>query len=119
MPPFSTNPFEHVSHNSTFAGHMAFSLIHILIPTNWVPLVAISKAEDWSRQKTLWTTAITGSTHTINTLLLGVVVGLLSYHLADNYETLTQLLTPLVLVGLGVFYLSQSQGQADATHDPD
>ncbi len=98
-------------------GTLAFSLIHILIPTHWVPLVAIGKAEAWSRQETLWTTAITGLTHTISTLLLGIVVGLLSYHLADNYETLTQLLTPLVLVGLGVFYLSQSQGQAAATHD--
>lgn len=98
-------------------GTLAFSLIHILIPTHWVPLVAIGKAEAWSRQETLWTTAITGLTHTISTLLLGIVVGLLSYHLSDHYEALTQLLTPLVLVGLGAFYLSQGQGQADTTHD--
>jgi len=98
-------------------GTLAFSLVHILIPTHWVPLVAIGKAESWSRQETLWTTAITGLTHTISTLLLGIVVGLLSYHLSDHYETFTQWLTPLVLVGLGGFYLSRSQGQAVAAHD--
>jgi nickel/cobalt exporter len=88
-------------------GTLALSLIHALIPGHWLPLVTVGKAEGWSRQETLWITALTGSAHTVSTLLIGVAVGLLGYQFAYNYEIVTHLVAPAALIGLGLVYLSK------------
>ncbi|MGG6239307.1 hypothetical protein [Leptolyngbya sp. KIOST-1] len=88
-------------------GTLALSLIHPLIPSHWLPFVALGKAEGWSRQETLWITALTGSAHTVSTLLIGVAVGLLGYQFADYYDIVTHLVAPAVLIGLGLVYLSK------------
>lgn len=88
-------------------GTLALSLIHALIPGHWLPLVTVGKAEGWSRQETLWVTALAGFAHTVSTLLIGVVVGLLGYQFAYNYEIVTHLAAPAVLIGLGLAYLSK------------
>lgn len=67
----------------------------------------MGKAEGWSRQETLWITALTGSARTVSTLLIGVAVGLLGYQFADYYDIVTHLVAPAVLMGLGLVYLSK------------
>lgn len=88
-------------------GTLALSLIHPLIPSHWLPFVALGKAEGWSRRETLWITALTGSAHTVSTLLIGVAVGLLGYQFANSYDIVTHLVAPAVLIGLGLVYLSK------------
>ena len=92
-------------------GTLALSLIHALIPGHWLPLVTVGKAEGWSRQETLWITALTGSAHTVSTLLIGVAVGLLGYQFADYYDIVTHLVAPAVLIGLGLVYLGKALRQ--------
>jgi cytochrome c biogenesis protein CcdA len=86
-------------------GSVALSVIHALIPNHWIPLVTISKTENWSRNETLWITAITGSAHTISTILIGIIVGLVGYRLAFSHELITRVAASLILVILGVIYL--------------
>jgi len=81
------------------------SIIHASIPNHWVPLVAISKAQNWSRNETLWITTITGIAHSISTILVGVIVGLVGYRLSSTYEFITRVVAPLILVILGFIYL--------------
>ncbi|MBE9156470.1 hypothetical protein IQ265_06450 [Nodosilinea sp. LEGE 06152] len=92
-------------------GTLALSLIHALIPGHWLPFVTVGKAEGWSRQETLWVTALAGFAHTVSTLLIGVAVGLLAYRYADYYDIVTHLVAPAVLIGLGLVYLSKSLHQ--------
>ena len=88
-------------------GTLALSLIHALIPSHWLPLVTVGKAEGWSRLETLWITAVTGLAHTVSTLLIGIAVGLLGYQLDEYYKLVTHLVAPIVLIGLGLVYLSR------------
>lgn len=88
-----------------FIGSLVLSLIHALIPNHWIPLIAISKTEQWSQRRTLWSTAITGFAHTFSTIIIGIVVGLIGYKLSASYEVITKVAAPVILIGLGVIYL--------------
>jgi len=41
-------------------GTSIFSIIHAATPHHWIPIIAISKAENWSRRETLPVTIIVG-----------------------------------------------------------
>jgi nickel/cobalt transporter (NicO) family protein len=86
-------------------GSLALSLIHAVIPNHWIPLVAVGKAENWSRRELGWATAMTGAAHTVSTILIGLVIGFFGYQLASNYEFITQIVAPLILISLGLIYL--------------
>jgi nickel/cobalt exporter len=86
-------------------GSLALSLIHAVIPNHWMPLVAVGKTENWSRQELWWATAITGAAHTASTILIGLVIGFFGYKLAANYDVVTRIVAPLILISLGIVYL--------------
>lgn len=86
-------------------GGFILSVIHALIPNHWIPLVAIGKTENWSRNETLWVTAITGSAHTLSTILVGIFIGLVGYKLSSTHEFITRVVAPSILVILGFIYL--------------
>ena len=86
-------------------GSLVLSIIHASIPNHWLPLVAIGRAENWSRNETLWVTAITGSAHTISTILVGIIVGLVGYKLSSTHGLVTRVVPPSILVILGLVYL--------------
>jgi len=86
-------------------GSLVLSVIHATIPNHWIPLVAIGKTENWSRNETLWVTVIAGSAHTISTILVGIIIGLVGYKLSSTHEFVTRVVAPLILVTLGLFYL--------------
>lgn len=86
-------------------GSLILSLIHAAIPNHWIPLVAIAKAENWSRAVTLWITVITGSVHTLSTILIGVVIGIIGYKLSSMHEFITRIVAPSILVLIGLVYV--------------
>ena len=86
-------------------GSLVLSVIHASIPNHWIPIVAIGKTEKWSRNETLWVTAITGGAHTISTISVGIIVGLVGYKLSSTHEFATRVVAPLILVILGLIYL--------------
>jgi nickel/cobalt exporter len=86
-------------------GSLLLSAVHALIPNHWIPLVAIGRAERWSRAETLLVTAITGLAHVTSTILIGIMAGMLGYELSTRYSLVASLVAPSVLIGLGVIYL--------------
>jgi hypothetical protein len=86
-------------------GSLLLSAMHALIPNHWIPLVAIGRAEKWSRPETLAFTGITGLAHVTSTILIGVVAGLLGHQLSTRYAAVASVLAPAVLIGLGIIYL--------------
>ncbi|MEE9166802.1 MAG: hypothetical protein V3U24_04985 [Candidatus Neomarinimicrobiota bacterium] len=81
------------------------SVVHALIPNHWIPLVAIGRAEKWTRTETLGVTAMAGFAHTASTILIGIVIGLMGYRLSSSYAFITHIVAPIILVGLGSVYL--------------
>ncbi len=88
-----------------FFGSFLLSVVHAIIPNHWLPLIALGRSEKWSVKETLGITAITGMAHTFSTILLGILVGLIGFKLTHEFEEITHIVAPSVLVLLGLFYL--------------
>lgn len=85
-------------------GSFLLSLVHASIPSHWLPIIALGKAEKWTNRETLMITAITGSSHTISTVIIGLIVGLVGYKLSESYHFITKIIAPSVLIMLGLIY---------------
>ncbi len=86
-------------------GSLLLSSVHALIPNHWIPLLAVGKAEHWTRSETLMVTAIVGLAHASSTILIGILVGLAGFQLSARYETAISIVAPALLLALGVGYL--------------
>jgi nickel/cobalt transporter (NicO) family protein len=88
-----------------FIGSLILSTIHALIPNHWLPLIAVSRTEKWTQNQTLWATLITGFAHTLSTIIIGIIVGLIGYKLSSSYSTISETIAPAILIGLGIVYV--------------
>jgi len=99
-------------------GSLVLSILHASIPNHWIPLVLISKTEKWSRSETLWMTALIGSLHTISTIIVGIIVGMVGYKLSSTSEFITRIVAPSVLIILGLVYLIVDLKHSHHHHNP-
>lgn len=81
------------------------SIIHATIPSHWLPLVAIGKAEKWTKERTLFATAVSGGAHIASTILIGIFIGWAGYKLSESYHWISTFVAPLILIGLGIIYI--------------
>lgn len=88
-----------------FLGSLLLSLIHALIPHHWIPIIAIAKTEKWSNKEALFATFVTGLSHMISTIIIGVIVGFVGIKLSESYSYFTTIAAPTILVVLGIIYL--------------
>jgi nickel/cobalt transporter (NicO) family protein len=88
-----------------FLGSLLLSTIHALIPNHWLPLIAVGKTEKWTQNQTLWATVITGFSHTLSTIIIGIIVGLVGYKLSSSYSVISENIAPSILIGLGMVYV--------------
>lgn len=86
-------------------GAFLLSLVHASIPNHWLPLVILSKSENWKDRFTLGVTAIAASAHTLSTVIIGIIVGFLGFKLAGSYSFIIEKVAPGILVLLGIIYL--------------
>ena len=84
---------------------LVLGIVHASIPNHWLPLIAIGKAEKWSVRETLTATFITGFSHTMSTVLIGIIVGIIGMEISHNYEHISHSIAPTILIILGAIYL--------------
>lgn len=87
-----------------FFGSLLLSLVHATIPSHWLPILTISKTEKWNEKETLAVTAISGASHTVSTIVIGIIVGLVGYKLSESYQIITKVIAPAILIVLGLIY---------------
>lgn len=88
-----------------FFGSLVLSLIHAAIPNHWIPLIAISKTEKWTLGETLTATLITGFSHTLSTIIIGIIVGLIGIKLSGSYNFIMEYVAPSILIAIGAIYV--------------
>ncbi len=88
-----------------FVGSLVLSIIHTSIPNHWVPLIAVGRAEKWARKEILFATLITGFSHTLSTVIIGIIVGFIGYKLSSNYVLISDVIAPAILILIGLLYL--------------
>ena len=92
---------------SILVGGFILSVLHALIPNHWLPVLAISRKEKWTIAQTTYITFISGLSHAVSTVLIGVIIGLVGISLADTISSFTHVITPVILISLGLFYIYQ------------
>ncbi|MCB0545346.1 MAG: hypothetical protein KDC70_17595 [Saprospiraceae bacterium] len=87
------------------AGSALLSLFHALIPSHWLPVLAIGRQENWPASRILWVTFLAGLAHVLSTVLLGSLLAFTGGVLAQRLEIFTAWISPALLSSLGIFYI--------------
>lgn len=90
---------------SILTGSLIISILHAMIPSHWLPVLAIGKQRKWSKAEVTRITFLTALAHTTSTVLIGVVIGLLGYKISDNVEHLTHVVAPVILITMGLVFI--------------
>ena len=85
---------------------MALGIVHALIPNHWLPLVAVAKAEGWSKKDVIRIAFISALAHVSGTVLLGIVLGNVGQTLADRYDDYVHVIAPVLLIVFGLIYFT-------------
>lgn len=88
-------------------GTIMLSLLHGLIPSHWLPLLAMKEKFGWSGSKTLRIAVLAALAHSLSTFLLGVVLGLFSLSLTEMLHSYTRWAIPVLLILLGLYFIVQ------------
>jgi nickel/cobalt transporter (NicO) family protein len=88
-----------------FLASLLLSVIHASIPNHWLPLIAIGKSEKWTHSEIMLGTAITGFAHTLSTVIIGIIVGVVGYKLSASYGIISGVIAPAILIVLGIIYI--------------
>lgn len=89
---------------SLVAGTFILALIHALIPNHWLPLVAVARAEAWKTRDITSITFISATAHVLGTVALGLVLGLISKELTEQYGNAINVAASVLLIIFGLIY---------------
>lgn len=86
-------------------GTLTISILHALIPSHWLPILAFEKKFNWSRNQTLRITIIAALAHALSTVIVGIAIGFLSLKINDSFRLITNLLVSAILLLLGLIFI--------------
>ncbi|MGE0932047.1 hypothetical protein [Peijinzhouia sedimentorum] len=88
-------------------GTIMLSLLHGLIPSHWLPVLALKERFGWQGSKTVRIAAMAALAHSLSTFLLGVFLGLFSLSLAETLNSYTRWVIPTLLIAIGFYFIIQ------------
>ncbi len=88
-------------------GTALLSVFHALIPSHWLPVIAVAQRQHWATRQTLSVTLMAGAAHVLSTVLLGGIFAAIGGTLAKQAESFTQWFAPVILTLMGLFYIYQ------------
>lgn len=94
------------------AGFLA-SLLHAVLPTHWLPFVAVGRAQGWSAAVTLTIVVLAGLAHVASTAIVGSLLTLAG-GLAPWINAALPYAASAVLLILGLWYLGRALFRAPA-----
>lgn len=87
---------------------ISLGFLHTLLgPDHYIPFVAMSKAGNWSKKKTIFITILSGLGHVVGSVLLGllgIALGI-ALNIVEEIESLRGLLAGWALISFGFVYL--------------
>ncbi len=86
-------------------GSTIISLLHAAIPSHWLPVLAIGRQEKWSQREVVQVTFFAAFAHTLSTIAIGVVLGLIGQSLPEDVEHMTHHAGPVILIVMGLFFV--------------
>lgn len=92
---------------SIISGALIISLLHAVIPSHWLPVIAIGRKEGWSLSETSRVTFLAGLAHVISTIIIGILLGVIGDELKDHIEDFTRVIGPAILILVGIYFIRQ------------
>lgn len=101
----------------------SIGFIHTALgPDHYIPFIALSKSQNWSKLKTIWVTALSGLGHVGSSILLGVfgyLIGITLFSL-ESLESIRGNVAGWSLIILGLLYtvwgIKKSMNKEPHTH---
>jgi len=89
------------------ASTASIAFLHALAPDHWMPFVAISRAQNWSKVRLFWMTLISGVGHVGISILFSAVGILLGFSLSklEGIEGQRGQIALWLLIGFGLAYM--------------
>lgn len=92
---------------SLLSGTIMLSLLHGIIPSHWLPVLALKEKFGWQESKAVRIACLAALAHSLSTFLLGVILGLFSLALAEELSSYTRWVIPSLLVLTGLYFIIQ------------
>lgn len=92
------------------------AFFHAAIPTHWLPFVITARAQRWSRNKTMWVTALAGTGHVLFTAFLGGLIAWFGIALHQRIGGWFPWISGGALLSFGLFYLYRQLSTAGHGH---
>lgn len=86
-------------------GTFIISLLHALIPSHWLPLVSLAKAQKWSESELIKVGFSLSLAHVLSTVLLGLILGGLAQKFYQSYHNLLLWFGPGILILSGFYFI--------------
>jgi nickel/cobalt exporter len=92
---------------SIIVGSLLISLLHGLIPSHWLPVIAIGRKENWGLVETEKITFIAALAHVLSTVIIGIFFGIIGLQLSDSIKSFTHIIAPSILILVGFYFIRQ------------
>lgn len=98
-------------------GSLVLSLIHVAVPSHWLPIAVLGKSEKWTARETLVVTFLAGMAHAMGTILLGTIIGFIGLKMSSEHAIFTEIISPIVLILMGLVYFAMDIHEHSHSHD--
>lgn len=88
------------------AGTVLLAFVHALIPNHWLPLVAVARAEKWTKKEINTITLLAALAHVLGTVALGMVLGFIGKELEEKYGQTIYVASAVLLIVFGLIYFT-------------
>jgi nickel/cobalt exporter len=86
-------------------GTLTISILHALIPSHWLPILVFEKKFNWEHSKTMRITITAALLHALSTVILGILIGFLSFKLSDSFSQFSRYISSGLLILLGSIFI--------------
>jgi cytochrome c biogenesis protein CcdA len=90
---------------SQLSGAIIISLLHGLIPSHWLPVVAIGKKFGWTGEKVLRVALYAAIAHALSTVLIGLLLAFAGIFIETKLEWYTKVVPAVILAALGAWFI--------------
>ncbi|HRZ87463.1 MAG TPA: hypothetical protein P5287_06580 [bacterium] len=85
-------------------GALVISLVHAVLPTHWLPFVLVGRARKWTKRRIMLVAAAAGVGHVGATIVLGFLVFLLGFKIAEYAGHSVHLISGSFLILIGAVF---------------
>ena len=84
------------------------ALVHVAIPTHWLPFVLVGRAQGWTLSRVLTAAATAAVAHILTTSVVGVLILMAGRFVEQWIQGVLHYAAAALLLGFGLFYLARA-----------